>query len=69
VAALLFVFLSYGDQDDAMDEECRKHGKENGWVWGGGGGGGARVLLGRSWLRFEGSVKVFLKEMGWEDVD
>ena len=69
MAALLFVFLSYGDQDDAMDVVCRKHGKENRCVWVLLGGGGERGLLGRSWLRFEGSVKVFLKEMGWEDVD
>jgi len=38
-----------------------------GTVWGGGGKEGG--LLGRSWLRFEGSMKVFLKEMGREGVD
>ena len=35
-------------------------------VWG---GGRERGLLERSRLRFEGNIKVFLKEMGWEGVD
>jgi hypothetical protein len=69
---LLFVFFSYGDQDDAMGMVCRTHGKENRCVWvlfgGGGGGRLEKGLLGRSRLRFEGNIKVFLKELEWEGV-
>jgi hypothetical protein len=63
---LLFVFLNYDDQEDAMGVVCRTYGKENKCVWVlfGGGGGLERRLL-EIGLDLGAILKFFLKKWGW----